>query len=171
MSEQRHLELLLGNRIFASLSSTDAEALYSAGSLVTVPAGKVLFREGDHADGFYLVLQGYFGVTLTGDSGNEVPLAGVGPGETLGEMGIVTVAPRSATVTAVMESVAWHLTAEVFEGLVGRGDPMGTAILRSMGRDLCRRFRAAVSEGANLVAQLARGDERQIYVDSLGWEV
>ncbi len=171
MSEQRHLELLLGNRIFASLSSTDAQALYSAGHLVTVPAGKILFLKGDHADGFYLVLQGYFGVTLMGEKGNEVPLAGVGPGETLGEMGIVTVAPRSATVTAVMESVAWHLSAEVFEGLVARGDPMGTAILRSMGRDLCRRFRAAVGEGANLVAQLARGDERQIYVDSLGWEV
>lgn len=171
MSEQRHLELLLGSRIFASLSSSDAQALLGAGDLVTVPANKVLFLKGDHADGFYLVLQGYFGVTLVGEKGNEVPLAGVGPGETLGEMGIVTVAPRSATVTAVMESVAWHLSAEVFEGLVARGDPMGTAILRSMGRDLCRRFRAAVSEGANLVAQLARGDEHQVYGDSLGWEV
>jgi NTE family protein len=171
MSEQHHLELLLGNRIFASLSSADAQELYSAGSLETVSANQVLFYEGDVADGFYLVLQGYFGVTLVGDGGAEVPLAGVGPGETLGEMGIVTVAPRSATVTAVMASVAWHLPADVFEGLVARGDPMGTAILRSMGRDLCRRFRAAVSEGANLVAQLALGDDRQVFVDNLGWEV
>ena len=171
MSEQRHLELLLGNRIFASLSPTDAQALYGAGVLVTVPAGQVLFVQGDHADGFYLVLKGYFGVSLEGAEGDAVPLAGVGPGETLGEMGIVTVAPRSATVTAIMESVAWHLSADVFEGLVARGDPMGTAILRSMGRDLCRRFRASVAEGASLVARQVRGDEAEVHVDSLGWEV
>ncbi len=171
MSEQHHLELLLGNRIFASLSSRDAQTLYSAGELEKVSAGEVLFNEGDPADGFYLVLQGYFGVTLIGDGGQEFPLAGVGPGETLGEMGIVTAAPRSARISALMDSVAWHLRAEVFEDLVAVGDPMGSAILRGMGRDLCRRFRAAVGEGAGLVAQLAMGGELENYVDTLGCEV
>lgn len=47
-----------------------------------VQAGTVLFRPGDEAPGFVLVLDGTIAVSLTGRSGREIELYQVAPGET-----------------------------------------------------------------------------------------
>jgi len=47
-----------------------------------LPEGTVLFRPGDEAPGFVLVLDGTIAVSLTGRSGREIELYAVAPGET-----------------------------------------------------------------------------------------
>ena len=47
-----------------------------------VEAGTVVFRPGDEASGFVLVLDGTISVSLTGRSGREIELYEVSPGET-----------------------------------------------------------------------------------------
>lgn len=47
-----------------------------------IAAGTVLFRPGDEAPGFVLVLDGTISVSLIGRSGREIELYGVAPGET-----------------------------------------------------------------------------------------
>lgn len=69
-----------------------------------LPAGQCLFRAGDHAQGFAMVLEGRVEVTLTAASGREILLYAIEPGQsciqtTLGLMGDAPYAGEARTVT------------------------------------------------------------------------
>jgi len=66
--------------------------------------GDLIFRQGDPSDGMYLVVNGRLRTMLTLDDGSEMDLGEIGPGQPVGEMGVLTGAARSATVHAVRES-------------------------------------------------------------------
>ena len=72
--------------------SSESRAALAALPTREVPCGAVLFRPGDHAQGFVVVLSGRIEVRLTSASGREILLYAVEPGEscvqtTLGLMG------------------------------------------------------------------------------------
>ncbi len=77
-------------------------------------AGKSVFRQGDRPDAFYVVRKGVLEVVEEDPrTGKERSIRTLGRGESFGELGLVTGAPRAATVRAVED-------AEVFE--VDKGD-------------------------------------------------
>jgi MFS family permease len=63
-----------------------------------VPAGEIVFSQGDQADGCYVVERGR--ATVIGDGR---PVAEVGPGELVGEIGLLRHVPRTATVRAATD--------------------------------------------------------------------
>jgi len=73
--------------------------------------GEVIFRQGDASDKFYIVRSGQ--VVLTKDSGgSSSELARVGPGEVIGEMGVIQNLPRTATATAKGRCLLYGMTAQ-----------------------------------------------------------
>jgi CRP-like cAMP-binding protein/Zn-dependent protease len=75
--------------------------------------GQPVFRQGEQPDAFYVVRTGVLEVVEEdSESGGERRLRDLGRGESFGELGLVTAAPRAATVRAIG-------SAEVFE--VGKG--------------------------------------------------
>ncbi|MBM4227321.1 MAG: cyclic nucleotide-binding domain-containing protein [Gammaproteobacteria bacterium] len=64
-------------------------------------AGQILFKEGDEADGLYLIRRGSVAVTRGSGERAQV-MSHMGAGEYFGEMALLTEAPRSATVTATV---------------------------------------------------------------------
>src|SRR4026208_669917 len=62
-----------------------------------IPAGTVLFREGEPAPDAFILLSGRLGVFI-GDDPSSTPIAAVSAGEFVGEMGLISEEPRSATV-------------------------------------------------------------------------
>jgi NTE family protein len=87
---------------------------------VVLPGGDILFREGDPADALYMLVSGALGVSVQGDHGEQRRIARISPPETIGEMALISNAPRSATVTALRDSVLLKLTRSAFERLAGR---------------------------------------------------
>ena len=167
---RQFIELILSNRIFSSLTPIEAAALFKAGTVRSISATDVLFRQGEVAEGFFLVLSGSFGVDgepARGDGPRE-RLATIGAGEAVGEMGLVRAESRSATVVAIEDAMVWHLGSPVFESLLRSGDPIGSSILKGIGRDMCRRFRTMVDESHRLV--LVQGGSGSL-IDTLGWEL
>jgi CRP-like cAMP-binding protein len=61
--------------------------------------GTVVFREGDEADGLYLILSGRAAV-LSEKGGDLIHLRTLHEGQCFGELGVIKGAPRSATVVA-----------------------------------------------------------------------
>ena len=104
MAKTDHLRelsaFLAGIPFFAPLG--EATRLEIAGHLepLHVPAGEVLFRQGDTGDGLYLVASGRLRVTAEAD-GHERMLYDLGRGAIVGEMALLTNRPRAATVHAV----------------------------------------------------------------------
>ena len=72
--------------------------------------GQVIFRQGESSDKFYIVRSGQ--VVLTKESGGaSSELARVGPGEVIGEMGVMQNLPRTATATAKGRCLLFGMTA------------------------------------------------------------
>jgi CRP-like cAMP-binding protein len=65
----------------------------------TVPAGEVLFGEGQAGDVMFAVIEGQVELTHRG-----AVIEKIGPGGIVGEMALIDEAPRSATATAATET-------------------------------------------------------------------
>lgn len=73
--------------------------------------GQVIFRQGEGSDKFYIVRSGQ--VVLTKESGGaSSELARVGPGEVIGEMGVIQSLPRTATATAKGRCLLYGMTSQ-----------------------------------------------------------
>jgi len=73
--------------------------------------GQVIFRQGEPSDKFYIVRSGQ--VVLTKEAGGTASeLARIGPGEVIGEMGVIQNLPRSATATAKGRCLLYGMTAQ-----------------------------------------------------------
>jgi CRP-like cAMP-binding protein len=88
--------------IFSGIPDEDVRAVLALARRSTYRRGEVVFHRYDPADTIHLVTKGRFDVRVATQHGDEVALAIRGPGETFGELAVVTDAgERSATVTAL----------------------------------------------------------------------
>lgn len=88
-------------RLFEGIPGEDVRAVLSLARRSTYRRGEVVFHRHDLADAVHLVAKGRFDVRITTATGDVVALAIRGPGETFGELAVVTGAQRSATVSAL----------------------------------------------------------------------
>ncbi len=79
--------------LFESLSSEERRAIAGLADEIDVPEGHQLVRQGDFAYEFFVIEEGSAEVLRDGEH-----VADLGPGDFLGEMGIVSKAVRNATV-------------------------------------------------------------------------
>jgi MFS family permease len=103
------LALLRGVPMFVPLTPSTVDGL--ARKLVRVPvaAGDVVLREGEDSDRFFVIESGLVEVTHDG-----AVLRREGPGEFFGEIGLLRDVPRTATVTAVEDTVLMVLGRDDF---------------------------------------------------------
>ncbi|MGI8912413.1 MAG: protein kinase domain-containing protein [Chloroflexota bacterium] len=120
--------------LFREVPQDDLIAIWDRFSAIAAPAGSVLCRRGDPGDRFYMVQAGSLEVRLgLGPSGVAVRRAG--PGDFVGEMALLTGAPRNADVVVSEEAVLWVLERGDFAALVARSRPL----LEALNRMLCER--------------------------------
>ena len=117
---------------------------------VSLYGGETLLRQGDDGDCIYIVISGRLRVVERSNDRATV-LAELGPGETIGEMAVITGEPRSADVVAIRDTHLARLPKTAVERLLVR-HPMSALAL--LGRGLVSRLRSR-SEGRSHVAPLA----------------
>jgi sulfate permease, SulP family len=103
-----------------------------------VEAGDILVRAGDAAESMHFILDGRVGVVISHDHGGTSRVRSLGRYTTIGEMGLVLKAARSATIQAELESTLYVLRAEQFEA-IKRDNPM-------LGQKLLTYFVAVMAE-------------------------
>ena len=92
-------------------------------------------REGDDADDLYVVLRGRLRVIVDADEG-ERTLRVLGPGAAIGELALLTGAPRSASVQAVRDTTLLQLSRERFVELMERDARFAAAVARELASQL-----------------------------------
>ncbi len=104
------------------LADIDEEARRALEALkpMHVPARATLFRPGDAAQSFVILLSGRIGVYLTGRNGRELLLYSVTPGETCVQttLGVLGGAPYTGEAVAESDLVAVMVPPAVFERLM-----------------------------------------------------
>ena len=126
-------------RLFGGGDET-ADRLDAVATLLDVPGGTVLFREGDAGDSAFIVLSGRLRPVLDAADG-ELALSDAVAGETVGELGLLTGAPRSATVYAVRDSVVARIAAADFDAFLRERPEHALPILRILAARLQRLAR------------------------------
>ncbi len=132
-------DALRSARIFAGLPDETLTSLREACSTRTYQRGQYLWYQGDEGARLIVVASGLVKVVISSEHGDEVVLATLGPGETLGELAMLDGSPRSASVVAVEPSTVVLLTRETVLDLMSRHPPVLDALLRSLG-GLVRRL-------------------------------
>lgn len=107
-----------GHDIFRSLNPQVRATILNATERLKVRAGSHLFEAGDAGDAIYVVITGSLGVYFPGPTGYPQLSAVIKPGETVGEMAVISGEPRSATVTAIRDCELVKLTRVEFDRLV-----------------------------------------------------
>ncbi len=106
--------------------------------------GAVVVEEGDASREMFVVIGGELEVVKQGPRGGELRVALFGPGDWFGEMSILDVQPRSATVRAVAPTILVRITSEHVERLFYRRDLKSYSLLiMNVARELSRRLRVA----------------------------
>jgi SulP family sulfate permease len=92
-------------------------------------AGEVIAEQGAPADSMHFVVEGRVGIMVDMGNGRSVRVRSLGRHTTIGEMGLITGHPRSATVLAETRSVAYELSARTFERLKAEHPMLAQALL------------------------------------------
>lgn len=122
--------------MFHSLALTELEQLAEIMREEVVPSGRVLFDVGDPGASMYIVKSGRIRISIPGDSGEEVPLAHLGPGEFFGELALLDGQPRSARASAEDETTLWVLSRDTFLSFIGTRPATALAMLSATAKRL-----------------------------------
>jgi CRP/FNR family cyclic AMP-dependent transcriptional regulator len=130
--------------LFGGLSDESLARLAAELPRRDTTAGTVVVREGEVAKDMFVVIGGELEVEKSASDGSTVRVAVLGPGDWFGEMALIDIQPRSASVRAVAPSLLLRLDAEQVERLVYRNSVKDYALLiMNIARELSRRLRVA----------------------------
>ena len=107
----------------------DAAALIDRCQRLEVDAGETIVRAGDPADSMHFILDGRVGIMIPADQGRTTRVRSLGRYTTIGEMGLVSRAPRNATIQAEVASILYVLSADQFEAIKEDDPTLGQRLL------------------------------------------
>jgi CRP/FNR family cyclic AMP-dependent transcriptional regulator len=140
--------------LFGALSDEVLVVLSGMLTVVLPQIGEVIFREGDEANAMYVVLSGEMEVTKASRNGVDARVAMLGPGDWFGEMSIVDIQPRSATVRSVAPSRLVRISAADLDSLYRHDVRSYAIVVLNLARELSRRLRVADGILADLIANV-----------------
>ncbi len=107
---------------------------FTAERIVFVP-GQKFFSQGDPSSAAYVLLEGKADILIDGTSG-PVPVAQLGQYQMVGEMGLLTNSPRSATVIASVQTTVLRIDKDVFFELMRHFPQMALAVMVELAKRL-----------------------------------
>lgn len=99
----------------AVLDDQARRALVAAGSWRRFQPGEILIRQGSTSRALYVLAHGRVRVVMSTADGDELLVAVLGPGQTVGELSVLDRQPRSATVVALEPVHALRVEGTTFE--------------------------------------------------------
>ncbi len=104
--------------------------------------GEMICREGDEGDRMWLLAKGSVSVRLKLANGKEsTRIASLARGTTIGEMSLIELARRSASVVADEQVVCYELLRDGFARMLADYPAIATKLLSNLARELSRRLR------------------------------
>jgi CRP/FNR family cyclic AMP-dependent transcriptional regulator len=134
------IELLQQMPIFGAISEQALGFLLEPAAEVRVAAGSFFFREGEPAQSMYVLETGRVAILKSWD-GRDLLLRELGEGDCIGEMALLDLFPRSASVQALEDCTAIELTAAHLMRLYEHDLEQFALIQMNLAREMSRRLR------------------------------
>lgn len=126
---------------FSYLAEEEILEIVDSFTWFTALGGKTLIQQGDASDELFIVVSGALGVYIR-VAGGEQFVGRIGPGEVVGEMGLISGEPRSATVRCLRDAECLAIAKREWDAFTARHPGALLAITKT----LISRLRAAQSE-------------------------
>ena len=121
--------------MFAGIDVGKLKLLAFAGQRIGCTAGEVIFRQHEPSDAVYIVLEGEVDIFRERTDG-RTKLARLGPGQLIGEIGVLCDRTRTATVEAASKLQVLRIEKAVFLDFVNELPQLALSIIRELGRRL-----------------------------------
>ena len=141
---------LLATPFFGGLSDASLDLLVSMLVERRFDAGARIVTEGEPGRSMFIVHSGQLVVSKLGDFGRAIRMSGLEPGDFFGEMTLIEMQNRSATVIAESAAVLYELTARNLYTYYKADIHAYVLVMQNINRELCRRLRRADSRIAEL---------------------
>ena len=142
---------LVATPFFGGLSDASLDLLISMLVEHRFDVGATVVAEGEPGRSMYVVHSGELVVSKLGESGRVIRMTGLGPGDFFGEMTLIEMQNRSATVLVETPTVLYELTTQNLYTYYKADIYAYVMVLQNINRELCRRLRSA----NNRIAELA----------------
>jgi CRP/FNR family cyclic AMP-dependent transcriptional regulator len=125
------IDLLKRVPLFASCTKDECRVLAAIADELDLPEGRVLTREGQPGREFFVLVDGTVDVIQGGEKIGEL-----GAGDWLGEIALLTKAPRTATVTATSPVRVLVITDRAFRQVIEGTPSIAVKVLERVGERL-----------------------------------
>ena len=136
---------------FADFEDDEAKVLSQWMRAYSAEAGCVILSEGDKSNRMCVITSGLVGVFKQAPHDEQMRVAELSAGETIGEMGIMDDEPFSASVIASEYSVVLIITKEDFAEIVKQHQGIGNKLLWKLCQVLTERLRQTTKRLAPLL--------------------
>lgn len=141
MTESR-IQLLQAMPVFGGVNEQILSFLIDKARRVNVCRGGYFFREGDPGESMYVIIEGDVAIIKSWRDHNYV-LRNLRCGDSFGEMALIDLFPRSASVRAVKDTRAIEITHGLLYQIYEKDIEQFAMIQMNVGRELSRRLRRA----------------------------
>ncbi len=141
MSEQ-YFKLLRNMPVFGGLNDATLALILSQSVTCRMTSGEYFFREGDWAESLFVIEQGSVIVERTLQQ-TTVVFGKLSRGDCIGEMALIDLRPRSASVRAEVNCQAIEIPLRSLHELYKQELEQYAIIMMNMGREVSRRLRKA----------------------------
>lgn len=148
-------EALKRMHIFQGLEDDELERLEKLVFVNRVIVGDAICREKETSDFMCFVVRGQLNIVKRNAQDEDVVLAHLRPGDSIGEMALIDHQPRSASVVAVEDSTLIVLTRKGFDHLRQKAPDTAIKVLENMARLLSRNLRSTSAQLAQFMLPLA----------------
>lgn len=125
------VELIKKVPLFARCSKRELAAIAAEADELALPSGRRLTTQGEPGSEFVIILDGTAEVQKNGRRINQL-----GPGDFLGEIALISGAPRTATVTTTSDARLLVLTDRGFKRLTRDTPSIQASVLRALSERL-----------------------------------
>ena len=149
------VKLLKNIPLFKEFKVTEVVSIAMVADNEKYPAGHLIFKEKTRGDALYVIKAGRVRVTKRDSQGEEHILAYLGPGEYFGEISLVDMAPRSASVSAHSDCELLKIKRTDFRNLIAGNKEIERKFYKSFTEVLCERLRVT-NENLTFSQEIAR---------------
>ncbi len=130
-------DLLRKIPMFAKLNASKLKLLAFTSEMVMYEPGDIVFHAGDPADCAYVIVEGVIDVISETDTGTLVTLT-LHENQLIGEMAVLSNAPRSATLKASGKVKLMKISAEMFFKLLCENSELALDVMRQLSDKLAK---------------------------------
>jgi CRP/FNR family transcriptional regulator, cyclic AMP receptor protein len=136
------IQLLQATPLFGGIREDTLTFILGLSSVVSLQKDQFFFREGDQAQSMFVLESGRVAV-LKNWQGHDYRLSSLGSGDCFGEMSLMAMRDRSASVVAIEPCDAIELSSASLFSVYEKDLEQFTLMQMNMGREVSRRLRDA----------------------------